>query len=306
MYDICVFAGRMRPPTGAHLANIRAGLDAAQYVFVIIGSTGEATHFKNPFTFNEVETMIRGSLSHAENDRTFVFGVKDRDNDLAWVRDVQKVVHDQAERLSIGHDPRIALVGCQKDGSSYYLKLFRQWGSVGVQPILNGGESMSATSMRMSLYEAEDPRQHLQMMKDLHGTTYLPHGTFTFLRALPDHGNRREITPAEIGQTWLNYIIEGRTILWWGGMGNSTEHTAFLRLKQGIQAPQSGSMALNSQVVAEQIGAQIFIDGWGMVAPGDPQLAADLARRAASVSHDGEAIYGAQVIAAMEARGIFR
>ena len=39
-----------------------------------------------------------------------------------------------------------------------------------------------------------------------------------------------------------------------------------------------------------------------MVAPGDPELAADLARRAASVSHDGEAIYGAQVLAAMEAQ----
>jgi len=39
-----------------------------------------------------------------------------------------------------------------------------------------------------------------------------------------------------------------------------------------------------------------------MVAPGDPALAADLARRAASVSHDGEAIYGAQVVAAMEAQ----
>src|SRR3712207_5222463 len=60
-------------------------------------------------------------------------------------------------------------------------------------------------------------------------------------------------------------------------------------------------MARNSKVVAEQIGAQIFIDGWAMVAPGDPGLAADLARRAASVSHDGEAIYGAQVVAAMEA-----
>ena len=55
-------------------------------------------------------------------------------------------------------------------------------------------------------------------------------------------------------------------------------------------------------MVAEQIGAQIFIDGWAMVAPGDPALAADLARRAGSVSHDGEAIYGAQVLAAMEAQ----
>jgi len=50
----------------------------------------------------------------------------------------------------------------------------------------------------------------------------------------------------------------------------------------------------------EQIGAQIFIDGWAMVAPGDPSLTADLAGRAASVSPDGEAIYVAQVIAAME------
>lgn len=127
-------------------------------------------------------------------------------------------------------------------------------------------------------------------------------GTFTFLRALPDYGNSREITPAQIGQTWLNYIIEERTILWWGGMGNSTEHTAFLRLKNGVQAPRSGSMALNGQVVAEQIGAQIFIDGWALVTPGDPELAAEFARRAGSVSHDGVAIHGAQVLAAMEAQ----
>jgi ADP-ribosylglycohydrolase len=124
-------------------------------------------------------------------------------------------------------------------------------------------------------------------------------GTFTFLRALPDYSNSLDLTPAQIGQTWLNYIIEQRTVLWWGGLGNSTEHTAYLRLKEGIQSPHSGSMALNGKVVSEQIGAQIFIDGWGLIAPGDPALAVDLARRAASVSHDGEAIYGAQVIAAL-------
>jgi ADP-ribosylglycohydrolase len=127
-------------------------------------------------------------------------------------------------------------------------------------------------------------------------------GTFTFLRALPDFGNRKDITPEQIGHTWLNYLIENRTVLWWGGLGNSTEHTAYLRLKQGILPPQSGSIALNGKVVAEQIGAQIFIDGWAMVSPGNPELAADLARRAASVSHDGEAVYGAQVLAAMEAQ----
>ena len=36
-------------------------------------------------------------------------------------------------------------------------------------------------------------------------------GTFTFLRALPDYNNSLDLTPAQIGQTWLNYIIENRT-----------------------------------------------------------------------------------------------
>jgi ADP-ribosylglycohydrolase len=127
-------------------------------------------------------------------------------------------------------------------------------------------------------------------------------GTFTFVRAMADHGHDPALTSRQIGESWLDYLIEGRTILWWGGMGNSTEHTAYLRLKAGVPAPESGSIARNGQVVAEQIGAQIFIDGWAMLHPGDPEAAADLARRAAEVSHDGAAVHAAQVLAAMEAQ----
>ena len=126
-------------------------------------------------------------------------------------------------------------------------------------------------------------------------------GTFTFLRALDDSFSSTGPSAQQIGEAWLNYIIENRTILWWGGFGNSTEHTAYLRLKRGTPAPDSGSARLNGSVIAEQIGAQIFIDGWAMVCPGDPERAADLAYRAGSVSHDGEALYGAQALAAMEA-----
>ena len=59
-------------------------------------------------------------------------------------------------------------------------------------------------------------------------------GTFTFIRALEDHGARPDLTSREIGETWLNYIVERRSILWWGGNGNSTEQTAWLNLKRGI------------------------------------------------------------------------
>ena len=124
-------------------------------------------------------------------------------------------------------------------------------------------------------------------------------GTFTFIRALSDTGKYNDTTAEDFGNAWLNYIVENESILWWGGAGCSTEHTAYLRLKHGIKAPDSGSIKTNGQNVAEQIGGQIFIDSCGLVLPGEPQRAAELAVKYASVSHDGEAVYAAQVVAAM-------
>jgi ADP-ribosylglycohydrolase len=157
---------------------------------------------------------------------------------------------------------------------------------------------------------------HQQIMKELGHIRYYVHerfgeplvitdddvsGTFQFVRALEEHGASPELTAENIGRTWLNSVIEHRTVFWWGGRGVSTEHTAWLNLKHGVPAPKSGSIAVNGRTVAEQIGAQIFIDGWALVAPGNPELAARLARAAASVSHDGESVFAAQLWAAMEA-----
>lgn len=73
------------------------------------------------------------------------------------------------------------------------------------------------------------------------------------------------------GDTWLNYLIEDERSLWSGGMGHSTEHTAYpvegwlqisrVRLEIGLNGKKT---------VAEQIGAQIFIDGFGMACLGAP------------------------------------
>ena len=126
-------------------------------------------------------------------------------------------------------------------------------------------------------------------------------GTFGFFRAIEDNNYDRNLSAKAFGDTWLNYIIENRTILWWGGLGRSTEHTAFLNLKNGIDAPDSGSMKVNGKTLSEQIGAQIFIDAIAMACPNDPDLAVDLVRKAASVSHDGIAVQAACHLAALEA-----
>lgn len=123
-------------------------------------------------------------------------------------------------------------------------------------------------------------------------------GPIFFIRALEDYTYTSDITAKEIGLTWLNYAPYEHGFYWWGGYGTSTEHTAYLNLRNGIMAPLSGSIEQNGKAVAEQIGGQIFIDTWGLVNPGDPKRAAEYARKAASVSHGGNGIYGGMFIAA--------
>jgi len=123
-------------------------------------------------------------------------------------------------------------------------------------------------------------------------------GPVYFLRALDDEDISKGLKPEHIANTWLNYVREGVGMFWWGGYGVSTEHTAYLNLVNGIPAPVSGSKEQNGKTVSDQIGGQIFIDTWGLVAPNDVNRAADYAQAAASVSHDGEGLYGARFMAA--------
>jgi hypothetical protein len=121
-------------------------------------------------------------------------------------------------------------------------------------------------------------------------------GPVYFIRALRDYG--LGANAADVGRTWLNYAAEEHGMYWWGGFGNSTEHTAYKNLKSGMEAPESGSIATNGTTVAEQIGGQIFIDSWGWVNPGKPQRAAEMSAMAASVAHDGDGLNGARFCAA--------
>ena len=124
-------------------------------------------------------------------------------------------------------------------------------------------------------------------------------GPLFFTRSLIDYAHLgSDITAREMGHTWMNYVPDKHGFFWWGGYGISTEHTAYENMQRGIEAPRSGSIAQNGHACAEQIGGQIFIDSWGFVNPGNPEGAAEYARKIASVSHDGEALHGGVFVAA--------
>lgn len=119
-------------------------------------------------------------------------------------------------------------------------------------------------------------------------------GPIFFIRGLEHY---KQLTPREMGYTCLNYIPKEHGFFWWGGE-LSTEHTAFKNLFAGMEAPESGSADVNGMEMAEQIGGQIFIDGFGFVAPGNPVLASELAEASARVTHDYDGVAGARFIAA--------
>lgn len=185
MTDITVFAGRFRPFHAGHLTVVKQALQSSQYLFMIVGSRGEPINFRNPFTFEEVREMIRASLSPIEQDRVFILGMEDQENDTRWVAAVQKCVADQIKVLSL-IDPKISLIGHEKDGSSYYLKLFPQWDSIAAttgDPALHG--ILGATALRHMLYsieEGDNASAQMETFRRETGQTIFPQGTYLFLR----------------------------------------------------------------------------------------------------------------------------
>lgn len=122
-------------------------------------------------------------------------------------------------------------------------------------------------------------------------------GPLFFIRALEDCKDLNNFSSHEVANALLNYAPYEHGFFWWGGYGISTEHTAYLNLRNGITAPRSGSVEQNGSTMAEQIGGQIFIDSWGLVSPGNPEQAAKLAKQAASVTHGGNGVYGGIYVA---------
>ena len=98
----------------------------------------------------------------------------------------------------------------------------------------------------------------------------------------------RDFTPADIGATWLACQPKDAYC--------TAERVAHKNLINGYQPPNS---AIYQNPYREWIGAQIRGDYFGYINPGNPELAAEMAWRDASVSHTKNGIYGEMFVAAM-------
>lgn len=100
------------------------------------------------------------------------------------------------------------------------------------------------------------------------------------------HG--KGFTSYDVANAWLSYQSKEAYC--------TAERVAYINFIKGFDPPESASY---KNPYREWIGAQIRGDYYGYINPGNPELAAEMAWRDASISHTKNGIYGEMLVSAM-------
>lgn len=152
-YELGVFIGRFQPFHNGHLHIVSRALEECEKLVVLIGSAEQPRDYFNPFTYEERSAMIMTSLPPELKGRVICRPLLDYTyNDAKWVLQVQEQVAKAREEYRLLPFAKIALVGHQKDGTSFYLKMFPQWASLGLPGFFADGRSLSSTHIRETFF----------------------------------------------------------------------------------------------------------------------------------------------------------
>jgi bifunctional NMN adenylyltransferase/nudix hydrolase len=161
-YKASVFIGRFQPIHTAHIQIIEQALEISEIVIVSVGSAHKPKTVKNPWTAEERITMIKRALKeklgttqgwtdYPEEFEKRVKFIKVRDhmyNNTRWAGETfSKAVMEGATQ-----DKETCLIGCFKDDSSWYLKMYPQWSFEEIKKVYDKeNKLMNATEVRDEL-----------------------------------------------------------------------------------------------------------------------------------------------------------
>ena len=147
-YSLTVFLGRMVPLHEGHATVIREARQISEKVLVGLGSAFRPASTRIPYSVEQREKMLRLAFPDSE-DWLIIEPIEDFTyNDPLWLAHVQDTVRK--------HEPdnsKIALIGFEKDHTSFYVNMFPQWDNVGVEPYMVGGEILNASDIRKAQYQ---------------------------------------------------------------------------------------------------------------------------------------------------------
>lgn len=168
-YDFAIVIGRFQPLHLGHVDILNTANEIAHNVIVLLGSCNSSMNIRNPFNPEQRKAMLNNSLDFPFttieiNDYLY--------NDKVWISQVQHKVSEAIDaKWTKNYEPKIALVGCKSDDSSYYLDLFPQW--TYREADVTFPATVHATDIRESIFGKEFALESVR--------SYLPKGTLTFL-----------------------------------------------------------------------------------------------------------------------------
>ena len=171
-YKRAIVIGRFQPFHNQHAELINAAFAQADQVIVLIGGAFKPRTPKDPFSFDERASIIMNWWNDQASDtyvnelaiapiRDFMY------SDATWAENVQRTVASVPGFEAKAEETIV--VGCNKDESSFYLKMFPQW-ALHEEPYK---EHIDATRIRDLLFEDTS-------MDFIRGT--VPNPTWDFLK----------------------------------------------------------------------------------------------------------------------------
>ncbi|MEX0930813.1 MAG: bifunctional nicotinamide-nucleotide adenylyltransferase/Nudix hydroxylase, partial [Candidatus Paceibacterota bacterium] len=187
-YDYTVFIGRFQPFHNGHAHVLTEALKHSRKVIVLVGSSGVARSWRNPFTYSERASMIYNWALHYNGndsyDKIITIPLGDHTyNNQAWITQVQQLVTGAVhadDRHWTDKPASISLIGHSKDSSSFYMSMFPQWNTIDVSAFTDR-HLVNATEIRNQYFsftsevepmlkEHSIPQSTVEFMMAFHGS----------------------------------------------------------------------------------------------------------------------------------------
>lgn len=160
-FDYLTYIGRFQLPHEPHFKTMEQALSLADKLIICVGSSNCRRSLRNPFSFDQRVMLIEYGATEAVRKainmgRVIFIPIEDSHyNDPWWIEHVQRQVKRVTDKGSI-RNPKIGIIGCNKDETTYYLNMFPQWELVPTEQT----KIFAATDCRNAYYEygIEDKR----------------------------------------------------------------------------------------------------------------------------------------------------
>ncbi|APJ04127.1 NUDIX domain-containing protein [Silvanigrella aquatica] len=122
-FEVSVVIGRFQPFHNGHLKTLQFAMAKSKKIIIILGGYMLSAGVRGPWSAEERTTLIRSCFSPNQLKRISFVYVRDRLYDeKMWIDNVKGEVSK-----IMGDEKSVALIGHEKDSSSYYLRVFPEW-----------------------------------------------------------------------------------------------------------------------------------------------------------------------------------